>query len=146
MTYIDADYEKDRLTHLDYLEDVYGERALSFATSESLATLSDLQSDPDYQKISDAIYPILTSRNKMPIIQMFNQEIYNFWQDEIHIKGIFRKASLTSFNSGLPDWNLILDLDELARSEQQDWVWKGVRFLRNNPTCILFLSDRKSVV
>ena len=36
-----------------------------------------------------------------------------------------RMLSLASYRTAAPDWEVVLDLDALARAEGEDWVWHG---------------------
>jgi prolyl oligopeptidase len=78
---------------------------------------------------------------------------YNFWTDDKHIRGIWRRVTLEAYiassDSGAElEWETVLDLDALnAREEggKNSWVWKGFRLLDEGPEsvpdlCLLFLS------
>lgn len=40
-------------------------------------------------------------------------------------KGLWRKTTLSSYQSPQTQWTTVLDLDALAKSEDISWVWKG---------------------
>jgi prolyl oligopeptidase len=48
--------------------------------------------------------------------------VYNFWQDERHVRGIWRRASIESYRAGKPAWETLLDFDQLARDEGENWI------------------------
>jgi len=50
---------------------------------------------------------------------------YNFWQDAQNRRGIWRRTSLDQYRKSRPDWETVLDLDALARSEKENWIYKG---------------------
>ncbi len=50
---------------------------------------------------------------------------YNFWTDDKHVQGIWRRTTLESFRTEEPDWQLLLDLDQLSKDEGETWVWRG---------------------
>ncbi|MGN6850716.1 MAG: prolyl oligopeptidase family serine peptidase, partial [Sphingomicrobium sp.] len=69
-------------------------------------------------------------------------QIYNFWQDADHVRGIWRRTSLASYSTGKPEWETVLDLDALAAEEKANWVWKGAQCARPlERRCLINLSD-----
>lgn len=128
-------------SHLDYLEKVEGSEALAFAKKNNGLSDLRLKTDKRYQPTYDAILKIVSAKDKLPAFYIQNNEIYNFWQDNAHIKGILRKTSIASFNSGKPDWKLVLDIDKLADIEKENWVYKGIYcFDPEYKSCLVSLS------
>jgi prolyl oligopeptidase PreP (S9A serine peptidase family) len=55
---------------------------------------------------------------------------YNFWQDENHTQGIWRKTTLESYKLKDPVWETVLDLDALEPPlVGKTWVWHGSTLL-----------------
>jgi prolyl oligopeptidase len=130
------------LNHLKYLEDVTGEKAIQFALDNNKVTDQRLKSDPRYQKTYDEVFKILSAKDKLPNFYIMAGEIYNLWQDDVHVRGIFRKSSISSFNTGKPSWVTVLDIDQLSAKENKAWVFKGVHCLQPDYTlCLVSLSD-----
>ncbi len=128
--------------HLNYLTEVTGDQALKFAKAETTLSNLRLKPDPRYQKTYDDLYKIISSKDKLPIIHFVGSNLYNFWQDDIHIRGLIRKTSVASFNSSKPLWTTVLDIDGLAKSESKNWVYKGFTCLQpENKLCLMKLSD-----
>ena len=74
--------------------------------------------------------------------------VYNFWQDENHVKGIWRRTTMEDFKKEEPEWETVLDVDALAAEEKKSWVWKGPSFVDYGPgqekrkdRCVVKLSD-----
>lgn len=127
--------------HLDYLENVEGSEALAFAKKNNGLSDARLKTDKRYQPTFEAILKIVSAKDKLPAFYIMNNEIYNFWQDNVHIKGILRKTSIPSFNTGKPEWKLVLDVDKLAEIEKENWVYKGIFCLDPDyTTCMVSLS------
>jgi prolyl oligopeptidase len=51
--------------------------------------------------------------------------MFNLWKDSKNPKGLWRKTSLTSYKTEEPEWETVLDIDELAEKDGISWVWKG---------------------
>ena len=90
---------------------------------------------------------IVNATDRIAYGQYRGGAVYNFWQGEGHVRGVIRRTSLTAFTD-VPDsgaanvsWETILDIDELARAEGENWVYKGSVCLEPGYTrCLLRLS------
>lgn len=130
------------LKHLDYLVEIESEKANAFVDPENKKTLDFFKQDPRFEKTQADILQILSSQDKLPQVYFMGEDLYSFWQDQKHIRGIFRKTTVKSFNSGKPQWEVILDVDALAEKEKANWVWQGMNCLQpENELCMLHLSN-----
>ena len=86
---------------------------LSNATKKCIDTVGDPKQTQTYTRIKS----ILDSKDKIPhayrIGNGADSQYYNFWQDEQHVQGIWRRTSLESYKSKDPQWTTVLDLDAL---------------------------------
>lgn len=108
-----------------WLEEVEGEKALKFAKDENKKTLDHFKKDPVFKSVEKDIRKIVLAKDRVPEVKLMNGELYNFWQDEKHVRGVWRKTTIQSYKTGNPKWEVILDLDALAKKEKENWVWKG---------------------
>ena len=131
----------DPAAHL-FLEEVEGTQALDWVKKQNERTLGELQADPRYQGYYDEALKIATSRTRIPYGSIRNGYVYNFWQDEVHERGLWRRTSLAEYAKAEPKWETLLDIDALATAEGKNWVYKGVDCLPpENTMCMLSLSD-----
>lgn len=125
-----------------WLEEVESEAALAWAAEQNALSIPRLQGDPRFAGIRDAIETVLTSDDRIPTPGLVNGQVYNFWQDEEHIRGLLRRTSLDSYRSDNPQWETVIDIDLLATVENANWVYKGRTCLPGDPSrCLLRLSD-----
>ena len=125
-----------------YLEEVSGKKALDEVRAWNKQTLDELMSDFRYETFYQDALAILQSRDKIPYVSYRNSEVHNFWQDEVHIRGIWRKTTLQSYLTETPEWETVLDIDRLAADEGKNWVYKGnTSFAPTYEHCIVNLSD-----
>jgi prolyl oligopeptidase len=108
-----------------WLEDVEGDRALAWVREQNARTLALLEADPRYQGLHDAALQIVTARDRVPYPRFLGGALANFWQDETHVRGLWRRTTLASYRTAEPDWHTILDLDALAAAEGKNWVFQG---------------------
>ncbi len=110
---------------LQWMEDVEGDEALSWVRSHNERTLDELQSDERYSDIEAAALEILTGDDRIPYGTIRGGMVYNFWQDETHVRGLWRRTSIASYQAKDPEWEVLLDVDALAEAETANWVFKG---------------------
>ncbi len=125
-----------------WLEEVEGTDALAWAAQQNALSIPRLQGDARFEEIRAEIEAILTSDDRIPAGALVNGEVFNFWQDREHVRGILRRASLESYASDNTAWETVLDIDALATLENANWVYKGRSCLPSNPSrCLIHLSD-----
>jgi len=125
-----------------WLEDVSGQRAMDWVNSHNAKTQKVLEADPRYQQYYKEALDIAQAKDRIPVGSFRGGQIYNFWQDSDHVRGIWRRASLESYATGNPQWETVLDLDALAATEKANWVWKGANCARPlERRCLINLSD-----
>ncbi len=108
-----------------WLEEVEGERALGWVKEHNEKTLDHLSAHPAYKPIHDDILAIYNSRDRIAYPSIMGDRLYNFWQDDTHERGIWRRTTWESYLSGTPEWQTILDIDSLAASEKVSWSYGG---------------------
>lgn len=125
-----------------WLEAKDGAKALAWVRAQNARTLPILQHNPHYQTLYAEALKIYESKNRIAYPSSLDGAIYNFWQDDTHVRGIWRRTTLNSYLSRSPRWTTVLDLDALAKNEKANWVWKGADCQEpQEHLCIVSLSD-----
>ena len=125
-----------------WLEEFSSPRAMAWVESHNAASAKRLEADPRFQQNYSEALEIAGSKDRIPQPQFVHGEIYNFWQDPGHLRGIWRKTSLADYSSAEPHWTTVLDIDALNKAEGKSWVFKGADYLRPDETrCLIRLSD-----
>ena len=120
-----------------FLEDVLGAASLSWVEARNAETVAAV-GDPKATKAFERILGILDAKDKIPHINRIGDDgwWYNFWQDDVHVQGIWRRTTLESFRTAAPEWETVLDLDALAppaTGTAKTWVWHGSTLLDEGP-------------
>jgi prolyl oligopeptidase len=123
-----------------WLEDVHGEKALDWVRGENAIALKLLKSDADYQADYDAILSLLDADDRIPAGQLRGNWVFNFWQDPAHVRGIWRRTTVQSYETPNPQWDVVLDVDRLAADEGKRWVFKGASCSPDLARCLMKLS------
>ncbi|MEM7662283.1 MAG: prolyl oligopeptidase family serine peptidase [Pseudomonadota bacterium] len=128
-----------------WLEEVEGEEALDWVRNQNERSLDVLQADPRFESMQAAAVEIVNADDRIPYGVIRNGQVYNFWQDEANVRGLWRRTSLESYATDAPDWETVLDFDTLAEAEGKNWVFKGSNCLdiKGEPVtrCLVSLSD-----
>lgn len=125
-----------------WLEEVQGARALEWVQARNRDAQSRLDADPRFEPFRQQAFAILSAQDRIPMPRFQGGQVTNFWQDERNPKGLWRRTSLDGYRSDRTPWEMILDLDALAREEGRDWVWKGATCLPPDESlCLISLSD-----
>jgi prolyl oligopeptidase len=112
-----------------WLEEVESDEALNWVEKHNSETMSQLASDPGYQPALDIVTHLLNAEDRIAYGSIKGDYVYNFWQDEEHVRGILRRTSLEEYLKASPEWETALDIDQLNRDEGQSWVYKGISYL-----------------
>jgi len=125
-----------------WLEEVEGAKALAWVRAENERSTTELRKFPRFDDFKGAALKILEAKDKLAVGYIQGEFVYNFWQDGEHVRGIWRRTSWQSYQSGKPDWELVLDVDDLAKRDGKNYVYRGATCLRPNyEKCIVKLSD-----
>lgn len=108
-----------------HLEEVHGTEALDWVKKQNTRSLGRLQSDPRYNQINSSILEVLNSPDRLPGISIRKEDVLNFWKDAKNTKGLLRRIKYSDFIKGSRTWETILDVDALAKAENENWVYDG---------------------
>jgi prolyl oligopeptidase len=124
-----------------WLEEVEGERALDWVRAQNERTLAELEADPRYGEMLEEARSILTSEDRIASAALRGGYAYNFWQDAEHVRGLWRRMPIDAYVSGGSDWEVLIDVDQLADREDENWVYAGTSCLAPDyERCIVTLS------
>src|SRR5579864_7326426 len=123
-----------------WLEDIHGAKALDWVNEHSAVSLKLLKADPDYSNDYNAILSLLDADDRIPMGGVHGAAVFNFWQDPGHVRGIWRRAAIASYETPAPQWDTLLDIDRLAADEGKNWVFKGASCSSDLSRCLIRLS------
>ena len=137
--------EIDTTDPLIWMEDVEGEAALAWVNAQNERSLAKIKAlsvfDDNYAKAVE----LATSTDRIPYGTVRDGLVYNFWQDETNVRGLWRRTSLDSYKTDAPEWETVLDFDKLAADEDKNWVFKGSNCFKpggaEKTLCFVALSD-----
>ncbi|MGH8309503.1 MAG: S9 family peptidase, partial [Steroidobacteraceae bacterium] len=80
-----------------WLEDVEGERAIAWVRAQNDRSLGELTKDPRYQRFYAAALAIAEDKSRIPSGTPRAGWVYNFWQDDQNVRGLWRRTSIESY-------------------------------------------------
>jgi len=117
-----------------WLEEIAGAQALAWVRAQNARTTGWLEARPGFMELQQSLQQVLDSPDKIPGVVSIGGWYYNFWKDAAHPRGLWRRTTPAEYAKAQPDWEVLLDLDALNRSEGENWVWHGADCLREAPT------------
>jgi prolyl oligopeptidase len=121
MAEIDVSANADPFVWLEEMDSARVRSWVEARNDETRRALCDAQFEQDRA----TLLHILNAPDRIPWIVQRGAFVYNFWQDAQNPKGLWRRTTPASYATAVPDWNVILDIDALAKAEGEDWVWRG---------------------
>ena len=112
-----------------WLEDVEGDKALEWVKQRSKTDTAELEAVPQYAPIHEKLLKIFNAKDRIPNPEVRGPWIYNFWQDADHVRGIWRRTTRDQYVTESPSWETVIDVDQLAKDENENWVWHGANGL-----------------
>ncbi|HMC64243.1 MAG TPA: hypothetical protein VKI65_04830, partial [Gemmataceae bacterium] len=113
-----------------WLEDVTGDKPLTWVKEQNAQSTGELTKDEAFKSLNDRLLKILDSNERIPFVTKAGPHYYNFWRDAKNPRGLWRRTTLEEYRKPKPEWETVLDLDVLAKSEKENWVWHGANFLK----------------
>ncbi|MFY9492398.1 MAG: prolyl oligopeptidase family serine peptidase [Mycobacterium sp.] len=124
-----------------WLEDIDGDDALDWVRERNQTTLAAF-SDERFDRLRTEALEVLDTDTRIPYVRRRGDHLYNFWRDAANPRGLWRRTTLDSYRRSDPDWDVIIDVDELARTDGKNWVWAGADVIEPDHTLALISLSR----
>ncbi len=107
-----------------WLEEVTGEEALDWVRARNEPTLAEF-CDGEFERMRTEALEVLDTDARIPYVVRRGEYLYNFWRDAANPRGLWRRTTLDSYRTDSPEWDVLIDVDELGRADDEKWVWAG---------------------
>lgn len=124
-----------------WLEDIDGDDALEWVRARNQTTIAEF-GDEQFQRLRTEALEVLDTDTRIPYVRRRGDHLYNFWRDAANPRGLWRRTTLDSYRETSPDWDVIIDVDELAREDGENWVWAGADVIEPDHTLALISLSR----
>ncbi|WP_241898873.1 MULTISPECIES: prolyl oligopeptidase family serine peptidase [unclassified Erwinia] len=127
---------------LSALEKPHDEDALRWVAEQNRHTVARFARGKRFEQMQHSILQSLNDQNNIPWCDHYHDTLYNFWQDDCHPRGIWRRTTLTSYLTAEPEWETVLDIDRLNDEESASWCYHGAELLYPDfSRALVFLSS-----
>ncbi|WP_243649338.1 prolyl oligopeptidase family serine peptidase [Luteibacter rhizovicinus] len=124
-----------------WLDDIDGAKQLDWVKARNADTVGKYASGPEFSTLQSRLLEVLDSDAKIPMVNKVGDHFYNVWRDKQHPKGLWRRTTLAEYRKDKPAWETVVDIDALAASEKENWVWHGAQCLKPDyRRCLVSLS------
>jgi len=107
-----------------WLEDVAGDEQLDWVRKHNDPTVAEF-SDELFEQLRAEALEVLDTDARIPYVRRRGEYLYNFWRDATNPRGLWQRTTLESYLTEDPEWDVIVDVDALARTDGEKWVWAG---------------------
>jgi prolyl oligopeptidase len=123
-----------------WLEEVTGAESLDWVRARNEPTLAKL-CDERFEQMRTETLEVLDTDARIPYVARRGEFLYNFWRDAANPRGLYRRTTLESYRTDSPEWEVLIDVDELGRADDQKWVWGGANMIHpENTRALIYLS------
>jgi prolyl oligopeptidase len=116
-----------------WLEDITGDDALDWVRARNEPTLAAFR-DAEFDRMRSEALEVLDTDARIPYVVRRGEHLYNFWRDAANPRGLWRRTTLDSYRTDSPDWDVLIDVDELGRADNEKWVWAGAGVIEPDHT------------
>jgi prolyl oligopeptidase len=110
-----------------WLEDLESAAAIDWVRKRNAETFDTLHTGGEpFRRLAAGLRQVFDAADRIPYPSWHGDgRYYNFWRDAAHRRGLWRRTTVEQFRLPEPAWEVLLDLDALAASEAENWVWAG---------------------
>ncbi len=116
-----------------WLEEVTAEQALDWVRARNEPTLAEF-CDAEFEQMRIEALEVLDTDARIPYVVRRGGYRYNFWRDAANPRGLWRRTTLDSYRTDSPEWDVLIDVDELGRADDEKWVWAGAGVIEPDHT------------
>lgn len=125
-----------------WLEDIESPKSLEWVKAQNAISDKTLTADPLFATFKDKFLKVYNDKEKIAYPTISGNYIYNLWQDETNVRGLWRRILKADYINKKNNWEVVLDIDELSKRENKKWVFSNASFLEPDmKICLLALSD-----
>ncbi|KZS71186.1 peptidase [Mycobacterium kansasii] len=111
-----------------WLENITDENALDWVRARNEPTMARFcggDFEAEFERMRAEALEVLDTDTRIPYVVRRDEYLYNFWRDAANPRGLWRRTTLDSYRTENPEWDVLIDVDELGRADGQKWVWAG---------------------
>jgi len=124
-----------------WLEDVTADEALDWVRARNEPAKAEF-CDDEFERMRTEALEVLDTDARIPYVRRRGEHLYDFWRDATNPRGLWRRTTLDSYRTDNPEWDVLIDVDELGRVDDTNWVWGGATVIEPELTRALVSLSR----
>jgi len=128
-----------------WLEDATSTRTIAWVREQNQRVSRTLKANSRFEQYYDTALSVLRRKNvatgDASSSILHGGWVYNILRDEVHPRGVWRRAPINSYTRGSPSWEPLLDVDALARQEGKALVLSSKAQCLGERCLLTFLLD-----
>ena len=125
-----------------WLEEIESEKSMEWVQTQNAKTKKAVESAEGFTALKGNFLKSMNDDEKIDYPSVVKDMVYNFWKDENHVRGIWRRTSKDLYMKNEAKWETVIDLDALSEKDNAKWVFHGATWLEPNfEKCLISLSD-----
>lgn len=96
--------------------------------------------EPDFARRQRDTLAALSAATNLPFVTRHGEHLYNFYRSARRPHGVWRRTTLEQYARPRPAWEVLLDVDALAREEMRNVVFSGANVHAASQRALVFLS------
>ncbi len=131
----------DSNDNYQWLENINGQKSMQWVKKTNKITQEKLANTALYKELYQQALSVLNNKSRLPVVSQKGKWLYNFWQDNKHPRGVYRKTTFKQFKKSKPKWRTVLDMDAYSKSRGKNYDYHGMTCLPpKGNDCLVFLS------
>lgn len=94
-----------------WLEDVEGAKPMEWVKQQNAISAKEIKAYEGFDNLVNNSLAILNNKERIPYAERIGDHVYNFWKDEHHVRGIYRRTTMAEYKkislNGKQCWILI---------------------------------------
>lgn len=124
-----------------WLEQVTSKESMDWVNKSNKTTDEKMKSNELYHELYSQAISVLNGKSRLPSLSQNGKWLYNFWKDDQHPRGIYRRTTLKQIKKSKPTWETVLDMDKYSSEHKIKYDYKGMTCLPpNGNDCLVMLS------
>ncbi len=111
------------LDPFDWLEQLDGQRSLQWIQDQNARTIDEF-STSTYRDYESVLLSVYAHNEKTVSVDRYGEYVYAVHRSSDHLKGCWQRTTWQRYRDGKPEWEKLLDIDDLSRAEGRNWVWQ----------------------
>ena len=106
-----------------WMETVDSERVLEWVSEQNARTWANFDT-LEFRQQRDSLAAIYSHNEQRPYVDRYGDHVYCVQKKEEKKRGVWQRSTWDHYLEGKDVWETLIDLDDLAVSEGEDWVWQ----------------------